>query len=548
MDNGSMNEDLLFRTTSELIEAAGDSFDDIPSHREFVRKLDKEIFLIVERDNVFVVFHTKHRSDFKKVLDTLSSIQGTVTKLIFFEKEQHFKTLNDIASQFASGEHEAMSDALLAFKALVNDAISQKASDIHIYRTEQEAEITFRVESDAVTVKKVSAEESDQMLRAAFFAYKEQTSKHQSWDSKEEQSYSLQLRVKPEGFNKEMLATLRYEHGTSYFMGGYDAAMRISLSDGSNESIMGLDELGYEALDIRLIEHALMLPRGLVLLSGPTNSGKSTTVRAMIKWLLENKPYVRIHEIGDPIEHIIKNVRQTSIKNSGDGKGSFGKACISLKRRDTNVIVLTEIRDQETIDAVINLAESGHLVIASVHANSATSVVSKLYNGGMPLHVLSEPGFLNLSIFQRLLPKLNDKKITKHFDEIEDEKLKRQLKDSGLYDLSEDKMFCFTDPDHPRGGGMTVCSEFFVPDYETLEHISRKDFLGLEKAWKSRANEVGTVLRSEAAIGLNALDHALEKVLRKEVDPYAVIHEFGSLTINRILSDGKIKNDEVTQL
>jgi len=532
----------------QLIEDSGNSIRDLPSDEEWVDQLSEGVYYVIGGNKV-IVFSDNRKDDIKGIIDSLDQVKDSVDRILFLSETDH-ETVHQKFIKYSKRREEGGSGAIVQFRNLIQQAYSRGASDVHIYRTESEnmSLVTMRLDSKVVGVNKISAKESDQMLRAAFFQLKEQSSKHQAWDPKEEQSFNMQINVKDKSESgkqspvNNVSLSLRYEHGPSYVQGGYDASMRLLVNESNSISIPSLEELGYDQDQIKLFLYALRQPSGMILINGTTNSGKSTTIRTLADILQKLKPGIRICSLEDPVEYVMPGVRQTAVR-SADGHGSFAAGLKSLMRRDPDAIILTEIRDEETALIAAKAVESGHLVLSTTHSRSALAGVSRLYNLGVPLHILSQPGFLNLSVFQKLVPKLNDFKVLKPIHEIEDEKLKRDLIDSGVKQASDDGDVAFINPDNPRGG-MTVASEFFIPDMETLACVAKTDFYGLDKVWKERASMRG----GNGPLGRNALDHAIAKISRKEVDPYEVLNVFGSLTTNHVMADGIISNDEIDEL
>ena len=170
------------------------------------------------------------------------------------------------------------------------------------------------------------------------------------------------------------------------------------------DKIMSLSELGSQ----KTLEYLCNLNKGLVLVTGPTGSGKSTTVAAMINHINETK-YSRIVTIEDPIE-FIHNHKNSMVnqREVGSDTFSFKRAMKSVLRQDPDVIMVGELRDLETMSAALTLAETGHLVFASLHTNSAISSVNRIIDA-YPAHQQSQVKTqlsmtLEAVLSQRLIP------------------------------------------------------------------------------------------------------------------------------------------------
>jgi len=141
-------------------------------------------------------------------------------------------------------------------------------------------------------------------------------------------------------------------------------------------------------------------PKGLLLISGPTGSGKTTTLYATLKLL--NRESRNILTIEDPIEYTLEGINQVQLReNIGL---SFAAALRTFLRQDPDIVMVGEIRDSETAAMAVRLALTGHLVLSTIHTNSAWGTVSRLVDMGVPAYLLANT--LNMSIAQRLLRRL----------------------------------------------------------------------------------------------------------------------------------------------
>ena len=196
-----------------------------------------------------------------------------------------------------------------------------------------------------------------------------------------------------------------------------------------------LDELGYDVESAAMIERAIRKPHGLILITGPTGSGKTTSLYTMLNLL--NSAEVNISTVEDPVENRIRRINQTQVNpqiNFG-----FADGLRSLLRQDPDIIMVGEIRDPETVRMAINAAMTGHLVLSTLHTNDASGAIPRLIDlGAEPFLAAST---LNLVIAQRLVRKLClrcralepiDTKLTDYFksnlaDQIERERLVKLL-------------------------------------------------------------------------------------------------------------------------
>lgn len=177
-------------------------------------------------------------------------------------------------------------------------------------------------------------------------------------------------------------------------MHGEKIVMRILSNDATH---IDIQKLGFGERELGRYLEGIKRPNGIVLISGPTGSGKTTTLYATLKIL--NKATTNILTVEDPIEYTLKGINQVQVKeNIGL---SFSAALRSFLRQDPDIIMLGEIRDGETANMAIRAALTGHLVLSTIHTNSAWGTVSRLVDMGVPSFLLAST--LNTTVAQRLI-------------------------------------------------------------------------------------------------------------------------------------------------
>ncbi len=161
-----------------------------------------------------------------------------------------------------------------------------------------------------------------------------------------------------------------------------------------------LKKLGFGEEELNNYQTGIKKPNGIILISGPTGSGKTTTLYATLKQL--NGPEVNILTIEDPIEYTLEGVNQVQLKeNIGL---DFASAMRTFLRQDPDIIMVGEIRDVKTANMAIRAALTGHLVLSTIHTNSSWATISRLVDMGVPPFLLAST--LNMSVAQRLVRKL----------------------------------------------------------------------------------------------------------------------------------------------
>lgn len=185
------------------------------------------------------------------------------------------------------------------------------------------------------------------------------------------------------------MATLPVRHGERI-------TLRLLEAGGKR---LGIDELGMCEGDRAIFDVVLRRPHGLVLLTGPTGSGKTTTLYAAINELLRMDDAKNIITVEDPVEYEIPGVAQAEV-DSAD-KVNFSKALKSILRHDPDVVMIGEIRDADSLDAAVKAALTGHLVLSTLHTNDAPSCVTRLVDMGLDANLV--PATLRLAVAQRLV-------------------------------------------------------------------------------------------------------------------------------------------------
>ena len=195
-------------------------------------------------------------------------------------------------------------------------------------------------------------------------------------------------------------------------MSGYSVDLRVSIIPISKgESIvlrllnkksipLSLNDLGFSDYSVKMISSLYSKPHGLILLTGPTGSGKTTTLNSIIREL--NNPSVKIITIEDPVEYEIEGVDQ--IQTNEKIGLTFDSILRRVLRQDPNIIMIGEIRDKATAELAVRASMTGHLVLSTLHTNDSVSVLHRLVNMGVEPYMLA--GVLRGTIAQRLVRKL----------------------------------------------------------------------------------------------------------------------------------------------
>ena len=267
---------------------------------------------------------------------------------------------------------------------LLRHAIVQGASDIHIEPMESEVLVRYRIDGilhDAMTLPRPAA--AGIVARIKVLSNLKLDEKRLPQDGR----FKMETEADRVSFRVSILPT--------FF--GEKTVMRLLRETGEGFTLV---VLGLKGDNMEGIHHALTQTTGIILVSGPTGSGKTTTLYTMLDIL--NQPDVNISTVEDPIEYQMKRVNQTQV-NPQIGF-TFASGLRSLVRQDPDIIMVGEIRDSETASLAINAALTGHLVLSTIHTNSAAGAIPRLIDMGVEPFLLVST--LRVIIGQRLVRKL----------------------------------------------------------------------------------------------------------------------------------------------
>lgn len=283
--------------------------------------------------------------------------------------------------QTTRGINEIDGDYNNFLPGLLREAGMLRSSDIHIEIYEEQCRIRFRVDGKLTQRYRFSREKYPALVnRIKIQAHLDIAEKRLPQDGRiifKDDNTGVDIRV-------SVLPTLY----------GEKVVLRLLNKDIGNVS---LNDLGFTEDQLTRYLNAIQKPHGIVLISGPTGSGKTTTLYASLKLL--NRENVNILTIEDPVEYTLEGINQVQVKE--DIGLTFAAALRTFLRQDPDIIMLGEIRDHESAQMAIRAALTGHLVFSTIHTNSAYGTITRLLDMNIPPYLLSNT--LNLSMAQRLV-------------------------------------------------------------------------------------------------------------------------------------------------
>lgn len=243
-------------------------------------------------------------------------------------------------------------------------AFRQKASDIHIEPLETSLRVRFRIDGKLIEVEN----HPKKLLPAVIARLKVMSGAMSIAEKRMPQDGRIQMRIAGKSVDLRV-STVPTNHGESVVMRILDKSALT----------LGLPQLGFLSDDEATFKKMLALPDGILLVTGPTGSGKTTTLYACLNEI--NKPDKKIITVEDPVEYQLSGINQVMVKT--EIGMTFAAALRSMLRQAPNIIMVGEIRDKETATIAMNASLTGHLVFSTLHTNDATSTVARLADMGI---------------------------------------------------------------------------------------------------------------------------------------------------------------------
>lgn len=322
-------------------------------------------------------------SNFNNILKKYRTLKGEVTRALeeleTELKEEKVEVRSMAVSDFERLAEEAPISKVVA--VLLRHAVDGDASDIHIEATKEKIRVRFRL---------------DGILHSSIF---------------------LPLRILPAVVSRiKILSSLKIDETRvpqdgrfSAKIAGKDIDFRVSTFPtvlgekvvmrvlDSSKALANINELGLSGRNLKVVQEAMKKPYGMILATGPTGSGKTTTLYAILRVL--NKEGVNIMTLEDPVEFFIEGVNQSQVRP--EIEYDFATGLRHMLRQDPDIMMVGEIRDEETASLAIHSALTGHLLLSTLHTNNASGAVPRFIDLGIKSYLL--PPTVNLVIAQRLV-------------------------------------------------------------------------------------------------------------------------------------------------
>lgn len=314
--------------------------------------------------------------EIKPAIALKSSILTAIEK--YYGKESAEKAVEDFKKQYnfdqITESENDLSDinnapVVRLVNSVIQHAMKVKASDIHIEPLENSLRIRFRIDGDLQEIMKSSKTAHNAVVtRIKIIGRMDIAEKRVPQDGRVEMTVDgndidLRLSVLPTVYGEKVVIRLL----------------------GRNDMMLSKSQLGFNTDNIDLFERIIKSPNGIILVTGPTGSGKTTTLYAVLREL--NKIHRNIITVEDPVEYRLEGINQVQV-NVKAGL-TFASGLRSILRQDPDVIMIGEIRDVETAQIAVRAAITGHLVLSTIHTNDSASTISRLVDMGIEPYLVS---------------------------------------------------------------------------------------------------------------------------------------------------------------
>jgi general secretion pathway protein E len=326
---------------------------------------------------------------YQQIIQKIYHHQQSMTDDVVADLDNSESELSAVAEVLAEPEDllESNDDApiIRLINALLADAVKVNASDIHIEPGETHLSIRYRVDGELQEVLT-----PDRSLAGLIASRVKIMSKLDIAEKRLPQDGRISLRI----------AAHPIDVRVSTIPGAFGERIVMRLLD-KQAGQLSLRQLGMSAAHLSLMEELVQLPHGIILVTGPTGSGKTTSLYAALEAI--NVRSRNIMTIEDPIEYHLNGISQTQVNSKVDM--SFARGLRAILRQDPDVIMIGEIRDLETAEIAIQASLTGHLVFSTLHTNTAIGAITRLIDMGVPAFLLASS--VKAVMAQRLVKKLN---------------------------------------------------------------------------------------------------------------------------------------------
>ncbi|MBE0469820.1 MAG: Flp pilus assembly complex ATPase component TadA [Methyloprofundus sp.] len=426
----------------------------------------------------------------------------------------------------------------LSVKELFELASKAEASDLHIYITENVGTIIkFRMDGKLIEQKALSRTYEDGMSLINSISMSMSTGANK--EIYQENSF-FNARINDAEFLPDDVNSLRIN--ISPTDDGSRGVLCVNRLQYRTANFGTLESIGFNQNQIHSLKYLQSLPNGIVIFSGPTGSGKTTSIAVNIDGILKDCDYTKnCLTIEDPPEIIVPGVIPIKVNigsTQEEREQSLQLALSNMMRQDPDIAMVGEIRDRSTAEIAFEGAMTGHVVLATLHANNSLAAIYRLRELNVPTYLLHDHKILTGIVAQRLVPKLCPhckQSLIDHSDKIKSSELKRYQKVTNFSQIFIRGDGC-DHCNHTGHKGRTVVAEVLITDSKLMQLIA-----------SNKVQEAHEYLRGSKGF-ISLVDAAIEKVEAGLLDPRDAEYEVGPLTMEIIERDGHIDYMEIKEM
>lgn len=436
--------------------------------------IEDDLLIGKKDDRSYLVFKDTDDADIGRVQSDLNYIlfvhKQRIEGIASIDATLYFELVENISMENAKRQEIDTSNIQQDLEIMLLHAVKRGASDLHITRGDVMAKVEHRINGILTVDTHMLSSKCDELI---FVLYNVQAStRDTTWNRSIAQSANILYTLNDRSYR------FRYEHYPIFgeIEGCYHCVLRIIPSGLSTVINPELEKIGVSAEEIVDIKKILSNPYGVYFIAGTTGSGKSTTLKNMMEWMQINRYGDKgcFLTVEDPVEYQIYGTKQSSVLDGENG--GFHTAIKSSLRRDPDVLMVGEIRDPTSSNALAGAVESGHYCFTTVHAGNIVTLLQRLTALGISSDKLSTPGFIAGLQCQKLIPVLCPE------CKIEQSVMLLEKKFS-LFKTNEEgcKQCNFTGVKSRQ-----LVMEYLIPTHRELEALANRSWLNVYSIWREK--------------------------------------------------------------
>ena len=436
--------------------------------------IESNLILAQKNNSQFILFYDLSLDYFYAVRDKIEYVKYKYKKetngIVLLDESTYFQIIERDSLQVKAKKIIKSSKVQIELEHLLTQATEAGASDLHITRGDILSQIEFRVNGELRLHSQMRSKKCDEFV---FVLYNvEATTKETTWNRQIPQSANILYTLNDRKYR------FRYAHFPIFGESPdcYHCVLRIIYADIDKVVNPSLEKTGFLPEEISDVKKILSNPYGVYFIAGTTGSGKSTTLKTVMEWLQINRYDDKgcFLTVEDPVEYYIYGAKQSSVLDVNGG--GFHAAIKSALRRDPDVLMIGEIRDTVSANALAGAVESGHYCFTTVHAGSIVTLLQRLSALGITGDKLSTPGFIAGLQCQKLMPLVCQECSTVKSVNINNRNINIRTKNNNGCDHCN----------YSGIKGRKLIAEYMLPKQDELLAISKSNWIEAYILWRKK--------------------------------------------------------------